>query len=124
MPATMDRWRGLTRRISRRTLLARGAGLAAGITFGGVLSGAQARPNPARVFNHVNVIAMDRPGVLWDQAVLVADGLVRAVAPAMARIPEVIVSIPADGRFLMPASPICICISPPPQICSSCWRTG
>ena len=98
----MDRWRGLTRRISRRTLLARGAGLAAGITFGGVLSGAQARPNPARVFNHVNVIAMDRPGVLWDQAVLVADGLVRAVAPAMARIPEGIVSIPADGRFLMP----------------------
>ena len=98
----MDRWQGLTRRISRRTLLARGAALAAGVTFGGVLSGAQARPNPARVFNHVNVIPMDRAGVLWDQAVLVADGLVRAVAPAMTRVPEGIVTIPAGGRFLMP----------------------
>lgn len=73
------------------------------------LSGAEA-PNmtaPGHVgviaFKHVNVIAMDRESVAFNQTVIIRDGRVESVAPAKsATIPANATVIESRGKYLMP----------------------
>jgi imidazolonepropionase-like amidohydrolase len=54
-------------------------------------------------FVHVNVIAMDRDGVLADRTVLVEDGKIVSIVPsAEAKLGSKVLRIDASGRYLIP----------------------
>ena len=64
---------------------------------------AQQRTSPVTVFEHVNVIPMDRERVLKDQTVVVRDGVIAELGDARkVRVPSGAVRIDGRGKYLLP----------------------
>src|SRR5918999_4690069 len=57
----------------------------------------------ATAFIGVNVLPMDKEGVLADQTVVVTDGKIASIAPAAkAQVPAGAVKVDGKGKYLMP----------------------
>ena len=67
------------------------------------LTSCRATQAPPLAITHVNVIPVDRPGVLEDHTVVVIDGVIQTLAPSdQVELPSDAQVVDGSGRFLIP----------------------
>lgn len=70
---------------------------------GGAISVSKSKASPVVAFLNVNVVPMDKEGVLKNQTVIIADGRINEIGPAgKVKVPKGATRIEGPGRYLMP----------------------